>query len=259
MQKNILELKNIGYSYHNLHGETAALQNISFGVREGEFVAIVGPSGCGKSTLLSIIAGLLKPEEGTIVVNNPDGSLHYPRMGYMLQHDHLFEWRTVYKNVILGLEINHMMTRERLDYVNQLLKDYDLEKFRDKRPSELSGGMKQRAALIRTLALGPDLLLLDEPFSALDYQTRLMVSADICRLIRQTGKTVIIITHDLSEAISLADRVIILSQRPARVKEELPIHLTLPDNSPLASRHAPEFQDYFSHLWEVLTSENNET
>lgn len=259
MQKNILELKNIGYSYHNLHGETAALQNISFGVREGEFVAIVGPSGCGKSTLLSIIAGLLKPEEGTIVVNNPDGSLHYPRMGYMLQHDHLFEWRTVYKNVILGLEINHMMTRERLDYVNQLLKDYDLEKFRDKRPSELSGGMKQRAALIRTLALGPDLLLLDEPFSALDYQARLMVSADICRLIRQTGKTVIIITHDLSEAISLADRVIILSQRPARVKEELPIHLTLPDNSPLASRHAPEFQDYFSHLWEVLTSENNET
>lgn len=258
LQKNILELKNIGYSYHNLHGETVALQNVSFGVKEGEFVAIVGPSGCGKSTLLSIIAGLLQPESGTIAVNNPDGSLHYPRVGYMLQHDHLFEWRTVYKNVILGLEINHMMTQERLDYVNQLLKDYDLEKFRDKRPSELSGGMKQRAALIRTLALGPDLLLLDEPFSALDYQTRLMVSADICQLIRKTGKTVIIITHDLSEAISLADRVIILSQRPATVKEELPIHLTLPDDSPLASRHAPEFQDYFSHLWEVLTSENNE-
>lgn len=258
LQKNILELKNIGYSYHNLHGETVALQNVSFGVKEGEFVAIVGPSGCGKSTLLSIIAGLLQPESGTIAVNNPDGSLHYPRVGYMLQHDHLFEWRTVYKNVILGLEINHMMTQERLDYVNQLLKDYDLEKFRDKRPSELSGGMKQRAALIRTLALGPDLLLLDEPFSALDYQTRLMVSADICQLIRKTGKTVIIITHDLSEAISLADRVIILSQRPATVKEELPIHLTLPDDSPLASRYAPEFQDYFSHLWEVLTSENNE-
>lgn len=256
MQANILELKNISYAYHNLQGETPALQDISFGVKEGEFVAIVGPSGCGKSTLLSIIAGLLKPEGGTIVVNNPDGSLHYPKVGYMLQHDHLFEWRTVYKNVILGLEINHMLTPDRLAYVDKLLHDYELEKFKDKRPSELSGGMKQRAALIRTLAMGPELLLLDEPFSALDYQTRLMVSADICRLIRQTGKTVIIITHDLSEAISLADRIIVLSKRPATVKEEVPIHLTPPDDSPLAARHAPEFQGYFSHLWEVLTSES---
>ena len=258
MQANILELKNISYAYHNLQGETLALKDISFGVKEGEFVAIVGPSGCGKSTLLSIIAGLLKPEGGTIVVNNPDGSLHYPKVGYMLQHDHLFEWRTVYKNVILGLEINHMMTPERLAYVDKLLHDYELEKFKDKRPSELSGGMKQRAALIRTLAMGPELLLLDEPFSALDYQTRLMVSADICRLIRRTGKTVVIITHDLSEAISLADRIIVLSRRPATVKEEVPIKLTLQDDSPLAARHAPEFQGYFSHLWEVLTNESQE-
>ena len=258
MQANILELKNISYAYHNLQGETPALRDISFGVKEGEFVAIVGPSGCGKSTLLSIIAGLLKPEGGTIVVNNPDGSLHYPKVGYMLQHDHLFEWRTVYKNVILGLEINHMMTPERLAYVDKLLHDYELEKFKDKRPSELSGGMKQRAALIRTLAMGPELLLLDEPFSALDYQTRLMVSADICRLIRRTGKTVIVITHDLSEAISLADRIIVLSRRPATVKEEVSITLSLQDDSPLAARHAPEFQGYFSHLWEVLTNESQE-
>ncbi len=258
MQANILELKNISYSYHNLQGETPALKDISFGMKEGEFVAIVGPSGCGKSTLLSIIAGLLKPEGGTIVVNNPDGSLHYPKVGYMLQHDHLFEWRTVYKNVILGLEINHMMTPEKLAYVDKLLHDYELDKFKDKRPSELSGGMKQRAALIRTLAMGPELLLLDEPFSALDYQTRLMVSADICRLIRRTGKTVIIITHDLSEAISLADRIIVLSRRPATVKEEFSITLTLQDDSPLAARHAPEFQGYFSHLWEVLTNESQE-
>lgn len=256
LHKDILELKNIGYAYHNLQGETPALKNISFGVKEGEFVAIVGPSGCGKSTLLSIIAGLISPEDGTIAVNNPDGSLHYPKVGYMLQRDHLFEWRTVYKNVILGLEINHQLTPQKLAYVDQLLKDYDLDKFRDKRPSELSGGMKQRAALIRTLAMGPEILLLDEPFSALDYQTRLMVSADICHLIRKTGKTVVLITHDLAEAISLSDRVIVLSKRPATVKEEIPIHLTLPDDSPLAARHAPEFQDYFSHLWEVLTDEN---
>lgn len=252
---NIIELKNIGYSYHSLHGETTALRDISFGIKEGEFVAIVGPSGCGKSTLLSIIAGLLKPETGTIMVNNPDGSLHYPRVGYMLQRDHLFEWRTVYKNTILGLELNHMLTEERLAYVDQLFLDYDLDKFRNKRPSELSGGMKQRAALIRTLALDPQLLLLDEPFSALDYQTRLMVSADICHLIRNAGKTMLIITHDLSEAISLADRIIVLSQRPATIKKEISVKLTLPDNSPLAARNAPEFPSYFKQLWEEMTNE----
>lgn len=254
MDKNILELKNISYSYHSLHGEIKALDHITFGVREGEFVAVVGPSGCGKSTLLSIIAGLLPAEEGTILVNNPDGSLHYPRVGYMLQREHLFEWRSIYKNVILGLEINHMMTPERLAYVEALLRDYDLEKFKDKRPSELSGGMKQRAALIRTLALEPQLLLLDEPFSALDYQTRLTVSADICHLIRRTGKTVILITHDLSEAVSLADRIVVLSGRPATVKREIPIHLTLQDDSPLAARNAPEFNEYFNQLWEEMRS-----
>lgn len=253
----MLQLQNISYSYHTLHGETKALDRLSFGVKEGEFVAVVGPSGCGKSTLLSIVAGLLAPEDGTIVVNNPDGSLHYPRVGYMLQHDHLFEWRTVYKNVILGLEINHMLTEERLNYVEQLLYDYGLEQFRNKRPGELSGGMKQRAALIRTLALDPQLLLLDEPFSALDYQTRLSVSADICKLIRRTGKTMLLITHDLSEAISLADRVIVLSKRPATVKCEIPIQLTLTDDSPLAARNAPEFKNYFNQLWEEIKNEES--
>lgn len=255
MQSYVLELKNVGYSYHSLDGETPALENVSFGVKEGEFVAIVGPSGCGKSTLLSIIAGLLQPETGTIVVNNPDGSLQYPQVGYMLQRDHLFEWRSVYRNVILGLEINHQMTPERLAHVEQLLQDYNLEKFRNRRPNELSGGMKQRAALIRTLAMDPQLLLLDEPFSALDYQTRLLVSADICRLIRKTGKTVILITHDLSEAISLGDRVIVLSSRPATVRREIPIKLTITDDSLLGARNAPEFKDYFNLLWEELTNE----
>ena len=163
----------------------------------------------------------------------------------MLQHDHLFEWRTIYQNVTLGLEIHHALTKERTDYVKQLLSDYGLESFQDKRPSELSGGMKQRAALIRTLALDPQLLLLDEPFSALDYQTRLMVSADICRLIRQAGKTMIIVTHDLSEAISLADKVYVLSARPATIKAVLPIRLTLPDASPLAARNAPRISILF--------------
>lgn len=254
--QNILELKNVGYSYHSLRGETKALADVSFEVCEGEFVAIVGPSGCGKSTLLSIIAGLINPEQGTILFHNPDGSLNYPKIGYMLQRDHLFPWRSVYRNVTLGLELNHLMTPERLAAVDRLLREYGLESFKEKRPDELSGGMRQRAALIRTLALEPQLLLLDEPFSALDYQTRLMVSADICRLIRAAGKTMIIITHDLSEAISLADKIIVLSGRPAVVRTQMPIRLTLQDDSPLAARNAPEFPRLFNRLWEDLTHEN---
>lgn len=255
MQTNLLELKNVSYAYHNLQGETPAVSNVSFQVKEGEFVAVVGPSGCGKSTLFSMIAGLLKPESGEILFQTPKFSSSLTRVGYMLQRDHLFEWRDIYKNVILGLEINHMMTRERLEYIEKLLVDYELDQFRNKRPSELSGGMKQRAALIRTLAMDPGLLLLDEPFSALDYQTRLSVSADICKRIRQTKKTVVMITHDLSEAISLSDRIIVLTKRPATVKEEISIHLTISDDSALAARNAPEFSDYFTHLWEVLYHE----
>ncbi len=255
MNKYLLELKNIGFSYHTLHGETKALENISFGVKEGEFLAIVGPSGCGKSTLLSIIAGLLEPEEGTIIVNNSDGTLRYPKVGYMLQRDHLLDWRSIYQNALLGLEIHHEVTPENIAYVNLLLDDYGLGGFKTKRPSELSGGMKQRAALIRTMALRPELLLLDEAFSALDYQTRLIVSADICNLIRKTGKTVIMITHDLSEAVRLSDWVIVLSKRPGTVKKEIPIHLTITEPSPLASMNAPEFNDYFNLLWEELNDE----
>ena len=255
MNPYLLELKNISYSYHTLHGETKALNNISFGVKEGEFLAIVGPSGCGKSTLLSIIAGLIKPEDGTIIVNKSDGTIGYPKIGYMLQKDHLLDWRSVYQNVILGLEIQDKLTKENIEYVHELLEEYGLGSFKDKRPSELSGGMKQRAALIRTLALKPELLLLDEAFSALDYQTRLIVSADICNIIRQTGKTMIMITHDLSEAVRLSDRVIVLTARPASVKTEVPIQLTLQDSSPLAAMNAPEFSDYFNLIWEELNNE----
>lgn len=251
----ILTLQNISYSYHSLQGETLALSNISFKVFEGEFIAIVGPSGCGKSTLLSIIARLIEPESGTISIQNPDGSIHYPHIGYMLQRDYLFEWRTVYENVILGLELNKKKTKENIDYVNTLLKEYGLFDFRDKKPGELSGGMKQRTALIRTLALKPQILLLDEPFSALDYQTRLQVSGDIGNIIHKSRKTAILVTHDLSEAISLADRVLILSNRPARIKKDLPIVLTKTSDSLIASRNAPEFSSYFNILWEELSNE----
>ncbi len=247
--KKILQLKDICFSYHSLAGETIVLNNVTFDVNEGEFIAIVGPSGCGKSTLLNIICGLTKAKSGTYLMPE-DISI-----GYMLQHDHLFEWRTIFENVTIGLEIQNKMTKENIEYVEGLLKSYGLYDFKDKKPSELSGGMKQRAALIRTMALHPGILLLDEPFSALDYQTRLMVSSDIGRLIRSTHKTAILVTHNLSEAISLADRVIVLSRRPATIKEDMEIHLTIPDDSLLGYRSAPEFQYYFNELWGLLIDE----
>lgn len=246
MNTTVLNVRDLSYSYHSLKGETPALSHISFSVRQGEFVAIVGPSGCGKSTLLSLIAGLLKPEYGTIEKGSS-------RIGYMLQHDHLLEWRTIHQNVCLGLEINHCRTPENLQYIDDLLKEYDLDLFREKYPSELSGGMKQRAALIRTMALKPDLLLLDEPFSALDYQTRLQVSGDICEKIRQAKKTAILITHDLSEAISLADRILVLTRRPAALLDDIPVALTLSAPGALAARQAPEYGTYFDRLWKELT------
>lgn len=252
----LLSLQNISYSYHNLKGETSALSNISFDVSQGELLAIVGPSGCGKSTLLSIIAGLLSPESGEIIINDNDDEVSSPRLrrkvGYMLQHDHLFEWRTIYENVILGLELSHSLSTKNQNYVLDLLKEYGLYAFKDKKPSELSGGMRQRAALIRTMAIHPKLLLLDEPFSALDFQTRLLVSADIANIIRQTGITAVLITHDLSEAVTLADRVLVLSKRPSYVKCEMKIHYPIPRNDPMAIRYTNEYQYYFNHLWEVL-------
>ena len=256
MESDILKIENLYFSYHTLSGETKVLDGLSFSVKKGEFLAVVGPSGCGKSTILSLIAGLLKPKDGGITFYGENGKK--PGIGYMLQRDHLFEWRTVWQNVTLGLEIQNKMTPENLERVRKMLDDYGLSGFASKKPAELSGGMKQRAALIRTMALEPEILLLDEPFSALDYQTRLTVSADIARIIRSAGKTAVLITHDLSEAISLSDRVIVLSGRPAAVNGEFPIHLTLPDDSLLAARKAPEYSAYFNRIWEELSDETSD-
>ena len=256
MPEKLLEVNHLRTSFFTAEGEVKSVSDVSYHVNRGEVIAIVGESGCGKSTILSLIAGLLQPESGDITFYTKDPHDKKPGIGYMLQHDHLFEWRDIYKNVTLGLEINKQLTPEKKEKVLSMVNDYGLSPFLHKKPSELSGGLKQRAALVRTLALEPEILLLDEPFSALDYQTRLTVSADICRIIRSAGKTAVLITHDLSEAVSLADRVIVLSNRPARVKAEIPIHLTLKDDSLLASRNAPEFKDYFNQLWEELTDES---
>ena len=224
----------------------------AYNLSAGGPVARPDSSGCGKSTLLSLIAGLLKPEEGEILLNGKSLKESATNIGYMLQHDHLFEWRTIYHNILLGLEIQHTLTAAAKTHARELLKTYGLEKFADSRPSELSGGMRQRAALIRTLILEPDLLLLDEPFSALDYQTRLSVGDDIGQIIRDSGRTAVLVTHDLSEAISLADTIFILSKRPASIARIVPVTFSLASDTPLKRRNAPEFKTYFNILWKEL-------
>lgn len=250
--KKILELRDVGMAYHTVSGEIPALSHISFSVEEGEFVSLVGPSGCGKSTLLNLIAGLLVPEQGSVLIGGVPLQQSTLTIGYMLQKDHLFEWRTIYENVLLGLEIQKKKTPEYLERVDRLLSEYGLWAFRNARPSQLSGGMRQRAALIRTLALNPTLLLLDEPFSALDYQTRLNVSDDIGSIIQREKKTALLVTHDISEAISMSGRVIVLSKSPAVIRKIIPISLDIPDRTPMASRNAPEFKTYFNQIWKEL-------
>ena len=255
----ILTLNNLSYSYHTLSGETKALENISFHVFPGEFIAIVGPSGCGKSTLLNIIAGQITDYTGELqfqntplcTLQNHSKDLH---IGYMLQHDHLFDWRTIYKNVCLGLEIKNLLTDEYEEYVQSLLKKYGLYDFKDKKPSQLSGGMRQRAALIRTLAVNPDILLLDEAFSALDYQTRLLVTDDVYKIIKAENKTTIMVTHDIPESISMSDEVIVLSNRPSIIKDVYKIEFDIPNRTPLSCRDNPTFTQYFDKVWRSLNS-----
>lgn len=251
---NILSFRHISYSYHSVNGETLALDDLSFDVKDGEFLAVVGPSGCGKSTLLSIIAGLIEPDSGEVLIGNTQRDKSGVNIGYMLQRDHLLDWKNTWQNAALGLSIQKKnQDRDKIMLLNHLFQTYGLVSFEKAKPSELSGGMRQRVALIRTLLMEPDLLLLDEPFSALDYQTRLEVSDDIWKIIKKEKKTAILITHDISEAISMGDRVLVLSSRPARLKKEISIDLSYEGEiTPFKARSTPEFQDYFNEIWEEL-------
>lgn len=250
--KSIVAVQDISMKYHSPEGEIDALRNVSLDIVEGEFISIVGPSGCGKSTLLNIIAGLIKPSEGEIFINNIKVEKPTGMVGYMPQRDQLFDWRTILKNVILGLEVQDKLNDKTSAYAQKLLKDYGLLEFKDSFPSQLSGGMRQRVALIRTLAIDPDILLLDEAFSALDYQTRLVVADEVKQIIKKENKTAILVTHDISEAISMADRVVVLSKRPATIKSIYDIKLTCELQTPLGCREAPEFRDYFNKIWKEL-------
>ena len=249
----LLEIKNVGLLYESKDGETEAIKNLNFSVQSGEFVAVVGPSGCGKTTLLSIISGILKPTSGEVLLNGKNPSQSNEYIGYMFQRDQLFEWRSVIKNILIGLEINGKIDENKQKYAENLAKKYGLIDFLSKKPRELSGGMRQRVALIRTLVLSPNLLLLDEPFSALDFQTRISVCDDVWSIIKNEHKTAILVTHDISEAISMADRVIILSSRPASVKKIVEINLQ--GKTPFERRESPKFSTYFNEIWKELQYE----
>lgn len=242
----LLEIKNLKKNYNTKMGEVEAIKDLNIDVYDEEFLCIIGPSGCGKSTLLNILTNLETPTKGQIIYKKKD-----LKIGYMMQVDCLFPWLTILENATLGLAITHKLTKENVEYTKNLLKKYGLKDFMNKYPEQLSGGMKQRVALIRTLATKPDILMLDEPFSALDYVSRLMVSDDVYKIIKEEKKTVIMITHDIAEAISLADRIIVLSKRPTTIKKVYNIELTN-KKTPIENRKAKEFSYYYDILWKDL-------
>ncbi len=254
-QSAIMELKQIRQVYFSDAGEVEAIRDVSLSIQPGEFVSIVGQSGCGKSTLLSVIAGLITPTAGQVMIKGVPVTGTSCQTGYMLQHDTLFEWRTILDNVMLGPEIQGLDMQEAGIRANDLLDQYGLAAFKDKFPQELSGGMRQRAALARTMCTQPKILLLDEPFSALDYQTRLAMSDEIGLILKKEGSTVIMVTHDISEAISMSDRIVVLSARPGRIQSEHQIRFPSAGDlrpTPLASRDTPEFGQYFQTIWQEL-------
>ena len=253
--KNLLEIHDLNLSYHSKQGETPALSSVSFNIEDKDFVSIVGPSGCGKTTILSLIAGLLTPSSGEILLDDKKVIGVNTEIGYMFQKDNLLDWLTVEKNVLFCLKIQKKVTDENIRFVYNLVEKYGLKDFMGHYPSELSGGMRQRVSLIRTLATRPKLLLLDEPFSALDYQTRLDIQNIVYKIIVDENKTAILVTHDISEAIAMSNKIIILSKRPASVKKIIDVKFSKENLTPFEKRNDPKFSKYFKTIWEELKNE----
>lgn len=248
----LVAIRNISMKFQSPEGEISALHDVSLDIMRGEFISFVGPSGCGKSTMLNMIAGLIAPTAGEVLISGRKVTGPTSLVGYMPQSDQLFEWRTIWKNVLLGLEVQNKVTSETKAFAKNLLERYGLYDFRDAFPAQLSGGMRQRAALIRTLAINPEILLLDEAFSALDYQTRLVVAEEVKQIIISEKKTAVLVTHDIPEAISMADRVVVFTKRPGTIKNIHNIRLSCAVNTPIQCRDAVEFKDYFHTIWKEL-------
>lgn len=246
-----IELKDVRLSYFTMKQETEALRNVNISIEAGEFISIVGPSGCGKSTLLSLVSGMVKPTGGTVSIDGKEVTGTSPKVGYMLQHDHLFEWRDILSNLMVGAEIRKMDRKKAERKALELMERYGLGGFAHHSPTQLSGGMRQRVALIRTLVTEPDIMLLDEPFSALDYQTRLTLADDIHKIIKEQGKTAILVTHDISEAISMADRVMVMSKRPSTISTIYTMQFDLA-LTPFHRKETGPYRDYFNAIWKEL-------
>lgn len=232
--------------------EIQVIKDITLGIRKEEFISIVGPSGCGKSTMFNIIAGLLEPSAGTVSVHGNNIANSTGHVGYMMQQDLLFPWRTILENVGLGLEVKGVPKKERDAVAKEYLKKYGLDDFVDAYPKTLSGGMRQRVALIRTLVANPDIILLDEPFSALDYQTRLVLEEEILTILKEQGKTAVLITHDIGEAIAMSDRIAVMSQRPTYVKKVYEVGLARKHGSGMKARVDPQYNTFFDEIWNDL-------
>lgn len=252
MAKALLKMEQVTHIYVTKRGTVTAVENINFFVREGEFVSLVGPSGCGKTTILSCLAGLIKPTAGRIFINDEPLTGPTSRVGYMLQSDYLFSWRTILGNVLIGLEVSGQLNRESENYARFLLAELGLDKFIEAYPSQLSGGMRQRAALARTLVTNPDILLLDEPFSALDYQTRLKLEDLVYETLKKHNKSAVLVTHDIGEAIAMSDRVIVLGKNPGRIKKELTIPDHIREALPFDAREAEGFNDLVRTIWKEM-------
>lgn len=249
MNGSLLHYEHVGMDYHDRAGETPVLNDINLDVEKGEFVALVGPSGCGKSTLLSLAAGLLKPDRGNVYLAGEKVDGPSRLTGYMLQHDGLFPWLNILDNALVGIKVRGQVSDADRERAMDLLESCGLLEFQNHFPRQLSGGMRQRAALVRTLAIEPELLLLDEPFSALDSQTRVKLSDEVAQIIRDRGKTALLVTHDISEAISMADRVVVLGPRPTYIQKVMPIEL---EGAPIRRRNQERFKEYFDALWKEL-------
>ncbi len=250
-----VELSDVSLRYFSPETETEALAGIALSIQAGEFVSIIGQSGCGKSTLLSLVAGLMHPTAGAVLIDGVRVERPSPKVGYMLQQDYLFEWRTILENTLLGAEIQHRDMRAARERAIQLLTRFGLGQFLSYLPRQLSGGMRQRVALARTLVTEPDIILLDEPFSALDSQTRIALADEVAETLRREGKTAILVTHDIGEAIAMADRVVVMSRRPGRIRSDHAITFASTGGArpaPFAARSTPEFNVYFKTLWEEL-------
>jgi len=255
---SFLTLDNVSHYYFSANGYTKALEGISLTIHEGEFVSIIGPSGCGKSTILSIIARLMKQTEGEIKLKNKNFIDVPLNIGYMLQEDYLFPWKTVLENILIGPKINDQLTDKTKIRARQLLKEVHLEDTEQMYPSELSGGMRQRIALVRTLITNPEILLFDEPFSALDYVTKLRLENVVAKLMKAYNKTAILVTHDLGEAISMSDRIFLMESAPGRIAKTFEVPTELRNETPFFVRRRPEYQPIFDEIWQHLNDDMSE-